>query len=58
MQWEPRGAWKAVAAIGRLAHQHSAAPCDAALAVGETDQIALKRSALVSLRTAVAHGSP
>ena len=43
MDWEPRGAWKTVVAIGRLARQHNAASGDAALFAGEPDQISLKR---------------
>ena len=54
MDWEPRGAWKTVVAIGRLARQQNAASCDAAFLAGELDQISLKRSALVELRTAIA----
>ncbi len=43
VKWEPRGAWKTVVAIGRLARQQNAASCDAASLVGEFDQIAMKR---------------
>ena len=43
VDWEPRGAWKTVVAIGRLARQQNAASCDAAFLAGELDQISLKR---------------
>ncbi len=41
--WEPRGAWKTLVDIDRLARHSHAASCDAACVTGEIGHIALKR---------------